>query len=74
MINTKELKKLLIDKDLTINDVAAYIEKSYSNTLLKINGKIPITLNEAEKIQLFLDIDDCDFGFYFLGHERNDDV
>ena len=74
MINTKELKKLLIDKDLSINDVATYLKKSYSNTLLKINGKIPMTLNEAEKIQLFLDINDCDFGFYFLSHERVNDI
>ena len=70
MINTKEIKKLLIDKDLTINDVAIYIGKSYSNTLLKINGKTSITLGDAEKIQEFLEIDDSDFAFYFLHKER----
>lgn len=70
MINTKEIKKLLIDKDLKIHDVAAYIGKSYSNTLLKINGKAPMTLQDAEKIQFLLDIDDSDFGFYFLHKER----
>ena len=70
MINTKEIKKLLIDKDLTINDVAIYIGKSYSNTLLKINGKTSITLGDAEKIQEFLEIDDRDFAFYFLYKER----
>lgn len=70
MINTKEIKKLLIDKDLKIRDVAAYIGKSYSNTLLKINGKAPMLLEEAEKIQFLLGISDCDFGFYFLNHER----
>lgn len=70
MINTKEIKKLLIDKDLTINDVAIYIGKSYSNTLLKINGKNSITLSDAEKIQEFLKIDDSDFAFYFLHKER----
>ena len=70
MINTKEIKKLLIDKDLTINDIAIYIGKSYSNTLLKINGKIPMNLNDAEKIQEFLEIDDRDFAFYFLHKER----
>lgn len=70
MINTKEIKKLLIDKDLTINDVAIYIGKSYSNTLLKINGKTSITLSDAEKIQEFLEIDDRDFAFYFLHKER----
>lgn len=70
MINTKEIKKLLIDKDLTINDVAIYIGKSYSNTLLKINGKTSITLGDAEKIQEFLEINDSDFAFYFLYKER----
>lgn len=70
MINTKEIKKLLIDKDLTINDVAIYIGKSYSNTLLKINGKTSITLGDVEKIQEFLEIDDSDFAFYFLHKER----
>lgn len=70
MINTKEIKKLLIDKSMTINDVAVYIGKSYSNTNLKLNGKAPMTLNEAEKIQSLLSIEDCDFGFYFFSHSR----
>lgn len=70
MINTKEIKKLLIDKSMTINDVAAYIGKSYSNTNLKLNGKISMSLSEAEKIQFLLGIADCDFGFYFFGRNR----
>lgn len=70
MINTKELKKLLIDKDLKVNDVATYVGKSYSNILLKINGKLPMSLNDAEKIQTLLGIEDSDFCFYFLSHER----
>ena len=70
MINTKELKKLLIDKDVTMNDLAAYLGKSYSNVRLKINGTLPMNLWEAEKIQEFLDIRNSDFGFYFLSHKR----
>lgn len=70
MINTKEIKKLLIDKELKIQDVAEYIGKSYSNTLLKINGKTPMTLNDAEKIQELLEIEDSNFAFYFL-HKEN---
>ena len=69
MINTKEIKKLLIDKNLKIQDVAEYIGKSYSSTFAKINGKTPMTLDDAEKIQFLLDIDDCDFCYYFLNHE-----
>ena len=70
MINTKEIKKLLIDKDLGIKDIALCLGKSYSNTLLKINGELSLTLGEADKIQKFLGIDDCDFGFYFMSHNR----
>lgn len=72
MINTKEIKKLLIDKSMTISDVAVYIGKSYSNTNLKLNGKAPMNLLEAEKIQYLLGISDCDFGFYFFSHNRGD--
>lgn len=71
MINTKEIKKLLIDKDLNISDVAMCVGKSYSNTLLKINGKTSMTLYEAEKIQELLEISDNDFGFYFLHKESS---
>lgn len=70
MINTKEIKKLLIDKDLGIKDIAVCIGKSYSNALLKINGDLPMTLGEADKIQALLGISDCNFGFYFLSHIR----
>ena len=70
MINTKEIKKLLIDRNLKVNDLATCIGKSYSNTMRKLNGKTAISLGEAEKIQFLLDIDDVDFCFYFLSHER----
>lgn len=72
MINTKEIKKRLIDKDLAVADIAVYIGKSYSNAMLKLNGKTPMTLWEAEKIQELLDISNQDFGFYFFSHERGD--
>lgn len=70
MINTKEIKKLLIDKDLGIKDISLCLNKSYSSALLKVNGDLPLTLGEAEKIQFLLGIDDCDFGFYFMSHSR----
>lgn len=70
MINTKEIKKLLIDKDLGIKDIALCLDKSYSSALLKVNGELPLTLCEAERIQTLLGINDCDFGFYFFSHSR----
>jgi transcriptional regulator with XRE-family HTH domain len=72
MINTKELKKLLIDKDLTIYDLAAYLGKSHSTVRRKLNGRSPMNLWEAEKIQGILEIENQDFGFYFLSHERGE--
>lgn len=69
MINTKEIKKLLIDKNLKIHDVAICIGRTYANTSLKLNGKLSLKLSEAEKIQELLGIADCDFCFYFLNGE-----
>ena len=72
MINTKEINKLLGDKNMTIHDIAVRLGDSYSNTLFKINGRLCMSLMEAERIQLLLGIADCDFGFYFLGHTRGE--
>lgn len=72
MINTKEIKKLLIEKDMTINDLAEYLEKSHSHVRRKVNGRAPMNLWEAEKIQDVLGIENKDFGFYFLSHERGE--
>lgn len=44
--------------------------KTAAHTYNKINGKSPLTLEQAEKVQKLLEIEDKDFGFYFLGHER----
>lgn len=44
--------------------------KTTAHTYNKINGKSPLTLEQAEKVQRLLKIEDKDFGFYFLGHER----
>ena len=74
MINTKEIKKLLIDKDLGIKDIALCLDKSYSSALLKVNGELPLTLCEAERIQTLLEISDCDFGFYFMSHKHGSNI
>lgn len=72
MINTKELKKLLIDKELTIIELATYLGKSHQTVRRKLNGRSPMNLWEAEKIQDILEIENRDFGFYFLSHERGE--
>lgn len=72
MINTKELKKLLIDKELTIIELATYLGKSHQTVRRKLNGRSPMNLWEAEQIQAILEIENRDFGFYFLSHERSE--
>lgn len=72
MINTKELKKLLIDKELTIIELATYLGKSHQTVRRKLNGRSPMNLWEAEQIQEILEIENRDFGFYFLSHERGE--
>lgn len=70
MINTIALKRLLRHKKITNNDVAECIGKSVSATSLRINGKKAMTLDEAEKIQHLLNINNEDFAFYFLYNGR----
>lgn len=72
MINKMEIMKLIVDKGVTINDIALYLGKSCPNVWSKLTGRLPLSLWEAEKIQDILEIEDCDFGFYFLGHERGE--
>ena len=72
MINTKELKKLLIDNELTIVDLATYLGKSHQTVRRKLNGRSPMNLWEAEIIQIVLGIENKDFGFYFLSHKRGE--
>ena len=72
MINTKELRKLLIDKEMTIVELASYLGKSHQTIRRKLNGRSPMNLWEAEKIQEILEIENRDFGFYFLSHERGE--
>lgn len=72
MINTKELRKVLIDKEMTIVELASYLGKSHQTVRRKLNGRSPMNLWEAEKIQEILEIENRDFGFYFLSHERGE--
>ena len=71
MVNTKGIKKLLIDKDMDLSDLAAVIGRSYTTTSMKLNNASSMTLDEAEKIQEALGIHDEDFAYYFMSHERS---
>lgn len=66
MVNTKALKKKMIDKDITSAELSRRCEVSPSKMSLSLNNKRPINLSLAERIQGVLEIDDRDFAFYFL--------
>ena len=70
MINTKALKKLMIDKEVGVADIAETIGRSCSTASMKLNGRRDMTFDEAEKIQAVLGIHDEDFAYYFMSHER----
>lgn len=71
MVNTNEIRKLLIDMDMSVKDLAHIMEQSYANVLLKIKNERRMNLDDAEKIQEILGIDDKDFGYYFFCHSRS---
>lgn len=71
MVNTKEIKKRLIDKGMSVGDLAEVMGRSYANISSKINNKTPITLDDAMKMQTVLGISNEDFCFYFLSGGRN---
>lgn len=66
MVNTKEIKKLLIDKGMSAGNLAEIMGRSYANVNAKINNKTPMTLKDAMKMQAVLGIPNEDFAFYFL--------
>lgn len=70
MVNTKEIKKRMVDCDLTTAELADEVGMSPTYVGAVINGKKPLTLNTAERIQSVLGISNDDFGRYFLSGEK----
>lgn len=66
MINTNKLKGLLREKELTQADVAKCLDLTQPTVNQKINNVRPMTLDEAEKLSILLDIDAGEFGVYFF--------
>lgn len=74
-MNVRALKARNVELGITAKDWQECLGlKTTAHTYNKINGKSPLTLEQAEKIQGLLQIEDKDFGYYFLGHERNGGV
>lgn len=70
MVNTKEIRKRMVDYDLTTAELADRIGMTPSYVGAVIANKKPLTLKTAEKIQSALSIRDDDFGHYFLSGSR----
>lgn len=69
-MNEVEIKKRMLDCNKTAKDMAECLGLSVAQVYNKLKGRSAITLEEAEKIQSLLKIDDSEFAFYFLKHSR----
>lgn len=67
MVNTMALKCRMVDYDITISEIADICDISVSKMRFILNNDYPMTLDIAEIMQKILDIEDEDFGYYFLG-------
>ena len=65
-MNTKEIKKRIIDCGITASDLATKCNVSSAKMSLVINNHQDATLELAEKMQHYLSISDDEFAHYFL--------
>lgn len=72
MVNTKEIKKRMVDCDLTTAQLADEVGISVTYMSSVLNGKRTLTLHVAEGIQKALEIPNDRFGHYFLDGEKED--
>jgi plasmid maintenance system antidote protein VapI len=66
-MNVIEIKKRNLELGITPKDWAECLGVKLQNAYNKINGKSHLTLEQADKIQKLLKIDDHDFALYFFG-------
>ena len=65
-MNTKAIKKKMIEKDLSMTDLAKKVGVTVQHLSGIINGKNGLTLQRANLIQYALDIPNDEFAYYFL--------
>jgi antitoxin component HigA of HigAB toxin-antitoxin module len=65
-VNTKEIKKRMVDYGLTNAELADRIGVTPSHFSGVLNGKKTLTLGVANRIQKVLEIPDELFAFYFM--------
>lgn len=70
MVNTRELKKRMLDYGLTTAKLAEKVGVTQGYMSAMITGSRPLTLKNANLIQEALEIPNEEFGFYFLDGAR----
>lgn len=65
-MNVIEIKKRNLELNISPKDWAECLGVTLQHAYKKINGKSPLTLWQADRIQNLLDIADEEFAFYFL--------
>jgi plasmid maintenance system antidote protein VapI len=65
-MNVIEIKKRNLELGITPKDWAECLGVKLQNAYNKINGKSHLTLDQANRIQKLLQIEDRDFALYFL--------
>nr|DAL51356.1 MAG TPA_asm: Helix-turn-helix XRE-family like protein [Caudoviricetes sp.] len=66
MLNTDRIKARLEELNMTQADLAAVISVAVPTMCQKINNIRPLSLDEAEKISIALQIPNTEFGSYFF--------
>lgn len=70
MINTKKLKAALVEKSFTQRSLSKEIGISKNTLNAKINGKAPISIEEATKLARVLELSKEDFDAIFFCSNR----
>lgn len=69
MINTNKLKGRMVELGITQDEMAKELNIAQSTLNLKLNGKRPMQISEAEAISNMLKINAGEFGIYFFSLE-----
>lgn len=72
MINTKEIRKKMIDNEVNYVDLGKLLGLAPVTVRQKIYNVRPMSLNEAELLQESLGINDEEFCNYFFTKESRD--
>ncbi len=70
MINTNRIKARIVELGLTQHSMAKKMGLRQSTLSLKINGKRPLYLDEAQQIAAILDLNIDEFKNYFFSKDN----